>query len=94
MTSVSKNVYTDKLPDLVNKYNNTYRRAIKIKPVEVKWNTNIDFDKKNYKEDSKFKIGDHVRISKYKNIFAKFYVPNWSKEVFVITKVKRFIPWT
>ena len=94
MTSVSKNVYTDKLPDIVNKYNNTYRRAIKIKPVEVKWNTYIDFDKKNYKEDSKFKIGDHVRISKYKNIFAKFYVPNWSKEVFVITKVKRFIPWT
>ena len=94
MTSVSKNVYTDKLPDIVNKCNNTYRRAIKIKPVEVKWNTYIDFDKKNYKEDSKFKIGDHVRISKYKNIFAKFYVPNWSKEVFVITKVKRFIPWT
>ena len=49
MTSVSKNVYTDKLPDIVNEYNNTYRRAIKIKPVEVKWNTYIDFDKKNYR---------------------------------------------
>ena len=67
MTSISKNVYIDKLDDKVNKCN---------------------------KEGSKFKVGDHVRISKYKNIFAKGYFPNWSEEVFVISKVKSIVPWT
>ena len=59
-----------------------------MKPVDVKWNTYIDFNKKNNNECAKFKVSDHVRISKYKNIFAKRYVSNWSEEVFMIKKAK------
>ena len=84
MTSVSKNVYIDKLDDIVNEYNNTYHRTIKMKPVDVKDNAYIEFSKKFNEKDSKFKVGDLIRISKYKNIFAKGYTPNWSEEVFVI----------
>ena len=75
VASVSKNVYINKLDDLVNKYNNTYHSTIKIKPVDVKSSMFIDFDKKNNMEDPKFKVVDHVRISKYKSIFIKGYVP-------------------
>ena len=88
MTSISKNVYIDKLDDNVNKYNNTYHKTIKMKPVDAKPSKYIDSRK-----DPKFKIGDIVRISNYKNIFAKGYVPNWS-EVFVIKKFKKTVPWT
>ena len=94
MTSISKNVYIDKLDDIVNEYNNTYHRTIKMKPVDVKDNTYIDFKKEINDKDPKFKVGDHVRISKYKNIFAKGYTPNWSEEVFVISKIKNTVPWT
>ena len=94
MTSVSKNVYIDKLDDIVNEYNNTYHTTIKMKPVDVKDNTYIDFKKEVNDEDPKFKIGDHVRISKYKNIFAKGYTPNLPEEVFVIKEVKSTVPWT
>ena len=92
MTSVSKNVYTDILNDIVNEYNNTYHRTIKMKPVDVKDNTYIDFTKDIHGKDPKFKIGDHVRISKYKNIFAKEYTQNWSEEVLVIKEVKNTVP--
>ena len=84
MTSISKNVYIDKLDDILNKYNNTYYSTIKMKPVEIKPTTYIDSSKKIYDEDAKFKIDDIVRISKYRNVFAKSYVPNWSENVFVI----------
>ena len=99
MTSVSKNVYIDKLDDMVNEYNNTYHRTIKMKPVDVKDNTYIDSMELHSTElhsnkDPKFKVGDHVRIPRYKNIFAKGYTPNWSEEVFVIKKVKNTVPWT
>ena len=63
----------------MNKYSNTYHRTIKMKPVDVKPNIYFEFNKENNKEGSKFKIGDNVRISKYKNIFAKKYVPNCSE---------------
>ena len=76
MSSISKGVYIDKLNDIVNKYNNTYHRTIKMKPVDVKPRIYINFKKENIKEGPKFKVGAHVRISKYKNIFAKGYVPN------------------
>ena len=76
MTSISKNVYIDKLDDIVNEYNNTYHRTIKIKPIDVKDSTYINIDKEVNDNDLKFKVGDHVRISKYKNIFAKGYTPN------------------
>ena len=91
MTSISKNVYIDKLDDIVNKYNNTYHRTIKMKPIDVKDNTYIDFGKENSDKDSKFQVTDHVRISKYKSIFTKRYTPNWSEEVFVIKKVKNTV---
>ena len=81
MTAISKKVYIGKLDDIVNEYNNTYHRTIKMKPVDVKDNTYIDFKKEGTEKNPKFKVGDHVRISKYKNIFAKGYTPNWSEEV-------------
>ena len=93
MTSVSKNVYNDKLDDIVDEYNNTYHRTIKMKPADVKDNAYIDFKKEVNAKDPKFKVGNHVRISKYKNIFANGYTPNWSEEVFVISKIKNTVPW-
>ena len=92
MTSASKNVYVDKLDDIVNKYNNTYHSTIKMKPVDVKSSTYIDFNKKSSKEDSEYKVGDHLKISKYNNIFAKGYVQNWSEEGFLIKKVRTNVP--
>ena len=94
MTSVSKNVYIDKLDDTVNKYNNSYHSTIKVTPLDVKSSTFIDFGKGSNERDTKFKIGDIVRISKYKNIFAKGYTPNWTEKVFVIKKVKNTVLWT
>ena len=91
---ISKNVYVDKLDDIVDKYNNTYHTTIKMKPIDVEDNTYINTDKETNDKDSKFKVGDHVKISKYKNIFAKGYTPNCSEEVFVIKKVKNIVPWT
>ena len=87
-------MYIDKLDDIVHKYSNKKHRTIKMKPIDVKDNTYIDFDKEVNDNDPKFKVGDHVRISKYKNIFAKGYTPNWSEEVFVIKKIKNTVPWT
>ena len=93
MTSKSKNMYIDKLGDIVNEYNNTYHRTIKMKPVDdVKDNTYIDFGKESNDKDHKFQVGDYVRISKCKNIFAKGYTPNWSEEIFVFSKIKNTIP--
>ena len=102
MTSISKNAYIDKLDDIVNEYNSTYHTTIKMKPTDVKDNTYINTnDKETNNKDSKmiklmitFKVGDRVRISKYKNIFDKGYTPNWFEEVFVIKKVKNTVPWT
>ena len=94
MTSISKNVYIDKLDDIMDEYNNTYHTTIKMKPADVKDNTYINADKEINNKDPKFNVGDRVRISKYKNIFAKGYMPNWSEEVFVIKKVKNNVPWT
>ena len=94
MTSISKNVYIDKLDDIVDEYNNTYHTTIKMKPADVKDNTYINADKEIISKDPKFKVGDRVRISKYKNIFAKGYMPKWSEEVFVIKKVKNTVQWT
>ena len=88
MTSVSKNVYIDKLDDIVNKYSNTYHGTIKMKPLDVKDNAYIDSGKEVNDKDPKLQVGDHVRISKYKNILVKEYTQNWSEEVFVIKKLK------
>ena len=88
MTSISKSAYIEKLDDIVNKYNNTYHRTINMKPVDVKPSICIDFNKGTNKEGPKYKVGDHVKISKYKDVFAKGYVSNWSEEAFVIKKLK------
>ena len=94
MTSISKNEYIDKLDDIVDEYNNTYHTAIKMKPIDVKDNTYINTSEDINNEDPKFKVGDYVRISKCKKIFAKGYMSNWSEEVFVIKKIENTIPWT
>ena len=94
MTSISKNVYIDKLDDIVKEYNNKYHTSIKMKPADVKNSTYIDVKKETNDRNPKFKVGDHVKISKYKNIFAKGYMPNWSEEIFVIRKIKNTVPWT
>ena len=91
ITTISKNVYIDILDDIVNEYNNTYHRTIEMKPVHVKDNTYIEFEKEVDNKDPKFKIGDYIRISKHKNIFAKGYMPNWSEEVFIICKIKNTV---
>ena len=84
MTSISKNVYIDKLDDIVNECNNAYHTKIKMKPIDVKDNTYINTDKETNDKDPKFKVGDR----------AKGYTPKWSEEVFVIKKVKNTVPWT
>ena len=73
MSSISKNVYISKLDEIVHKYNCTYYRTIKMKSVNLKPSLYIDFNRENSKDGLKFKTGNHVRISKYKSIFAKGY---------------------
>ena len=87
-------MYIDKLDGIVDEYNNICHRTIKMKPVAVKDDKYIDFKKEVNDRDPKFKVGDHARIFKYKNIFTKGYTPNWSEEVFVIGKIKNTVPWT
>ena len=94
MATVSKNVYYNVLDDIVKKYNNTRHSTIKMKPIDVKDNTYINTDKKINNKDLKFKVGTRVRISKYKSVFAKGYVPNWSEEVFAVNKIKNTVSWT
>ena len=87
MTTISKNVYFDVIDDFVNKCNNTVHRTIKMKPIDVTSDPYAEYNENANKKDPKFKVADHVRISKYKNIFPKGYAPNWSEEVFVINKI-------
>ena len=94
LTSMSKNVYTNKLDDIVDSYNNTYHWKIKMKAADVKDNMNIGLKKEDNDKDPKFKVGDRVKISKYKNNFAKGYTPSWSEEAFFIIKIKNTVPWT
>ena len=93
MTVISKNVYFDVLDIIVNKYNNAVHRTIKMKPIDVTNDSYAEYNEESNKKSPKFKVGDHVRISKYKNIFAKEYVPNWSEETFIVSKIKNTVPW-
>ena len=79
-------MYIDKSDNIVNEYNNTYHKTVKMKPVDVKNNTYINSNEETNDEDPKFKVGDHVRISKYENSFPKQCTPNWYEEVFAIKK--------
>ena len=94
MTAVSKNAYFDVLDDIVNKYNNRVQRTVKMKPNDVTGDFYAEYNEDFNKKDPKFKAGDYVRISKYKNIFAKGYTPIWSEEVFAVSKTKNTVTWT
>ena len=94
MTSVSKNVDIDKLDDIVGQYNKICHRTIKMEPLDFKDNTYIDFKNEISDKEPRFKVGDHVRISKQKNTFAKGYTLNWSEEGFVVSKIRNTVTWT
>ena len=94
MLSISKNIYFDVLDDIVNKYNDTVHRTIKMKPIDVTSDSFAEYNEDSNETKPKFKVGDHVRISKYKTIFAKGYTQNWSEEAFIISKIKNTVPWT
>ena len=87
-------MYFNVLNDIVDKYNNTYHRTIKMKPIDVTSDYFAEHNEEYNDKHPKFKVGDHVRISKYKSIFAKGYAPNWSEEIFVAKKTKNTVPWT
>ena len=93
MTSISKNVSFDVLDIIVDKCNNTYHRIIKMKPIDVANNSFAECNEECKEKDPQFEVGDHhVRTSKYKNILAKGYTPNWSEEIFIIKKIKSTVP--
>ena len=94
MTATGKKVYYDVLDDVVNKYNNTKHSTIKMKPIDVEDNNKKVYIDEHNENDSRFKVGDRVRISKFKNIFAKGYAPNWSSEIFIVDKVNDTVPYT
>ena len=94
MAAVSKNVYFDVLDDIVNKYNNTVHISIKKKQFDVTFDSYAECNEDSIEKDPKFKVGDHVRTSKYKNVFAKGYTQNWLEDVFVISKIKDTVTWT
>ena len=88
MTAVSKNVYFDVLKDIVNKYINAIHRTIKMKPIDITSDSYAEYTENSNVTKPKFKVGDHVRILKYKNSFAKRYTKNWSEEVLLLDKVR------
>ena len=92
MTTISKNVSFDVLDDIVDEYNNTYHKIIKMKSIDVKNDSFAEYNEEFNEKDPKFKVGDHVRISKCKKISAKGYAPNWSEETFVVKKIKNTVP--
>ena len=94
MTAASKNVYFDVLDDIVNKCNNTVHRTIKMKSIDVASNSYAACSEDSNEKEPTFRVGDHVRVSKYKNIFAKGYTQNCSEEVFVVSKIKDTVPST
>ena len=91
MTATGTNVYYDVLDDAVSEYN-TNHSTTNMKPIDVKNNKRVYIDEHN-KKDSRFKVGDRVRISKFKNIFAKGYTPNWGKEIFFVDKINDTVPY-
>ena len=88
ITAVSKKVYFDVLDDIVNKYNNAVHRTIKIKPIDVTSGSPAEYNEDSNEKDPKFKVGDHVRISKCKNIFTKGYRQNWSQVVCQMERIR------
>ena len=93
ITATNKNVYYNVLNDIVSEYNNTKHSTIKMKPINFKNNKRAYIDEHNEKS-ARFNVGDRVRISKFKNIFAKGYTPNWSTEIFISNKINNTVPYT
>ena len=94
MTATGKSVYYDVLDDIVNEYNNTKHNTVKMKPKDVGNNNKRVYIDEHNEKPSRFKLGDRVRISKFKNIFAKGYTPNWSREIFIVNKINDTVPYT
>ena len=94
MTATGKNIYYHVLDDVVNKYNNTKHSTIKLKAIDVRDNNKRVYIDEHNEKDSKFKVGDRVRISRHKNIIAKGYTPNWSSEIFIVDKINDTVPYT
>ena len=90
MTAISKNVYFEVLNDIVDKYNNKYHKTIKMKAIDVKSDSFAEYNEESNEKNPKFKVGNNVKISKYKNTFAKGYAPNWSEEIFVVKKNEKY----
>ena len=93
MTAVSKNVYFDALDNILNKFNNTVCRTIKMKPIDVTFDSYAEYNENSNVIQPKFKVGYHVRTSKHKIVFAKGYTQNWSDDVFVVSKINDTFPW-
>ena len=93
MTATGKNVYYNVLDDVVNKYNNTKHSTIKMKQIDVGDNNKRVYIDEHNEKESKFKVGDRVRISRYKNLFAKGYALNWSSEIFIVDKINDTVPY-
>ena len=91
MKAVSKNVYFKALDDIVNKYNNTVHKTIKMKPIDITSDSYAEYSEDSNETKPKFKVCDRVRMSKCKNIFAKGYTQNWLEEVFVVSKIKNTV---
>ena len=95
MTTVGKNVYFDALDNIAQKYNNTYYSSIKMKPKDIENDSSAEYNEESNEESLEFKVGDDFRISKYKDIFAKGYTPNWSEKIeLLLKKIKSTVPWT
>ena len=94
MTATGKNVNYDVLDDIVNEYNNTKHNTIKMKPKDVKDDNKRVYIDEYSKKSARFNVGVRVRISKFKNIFAKGYTPNWSREIFIVYKINDTVPYT
>ena len=94
MAAISKDCYVNVLDDIVNKYNKSVHKTIKMKPIDVADDSFAEYNEESNKKNPKFNVGDHVRISKYKDVFAKGYTPNWQEEIFIIKEVKDTVPWT
>ena len=94
MTATGKNVNNDVLDDIVNEYNNTKHNTLKMKPGDVKDDNKRVYIDEHNKKSARYNVNDRVRISKFKNIFAKGYTPNWSREIFIIDKINDTVLYT
>ena len=88
MTAISKIFYFDVLDGIVDNYNNTVHRTIKMKPTDVTADSYAEYNENSNKKEPKFKVGHYVRISKDKNIFAERYTPNWEEKILLLVKLK------